>query len=185
MPHPHTLYKRTTTGAVQQWSQEIQGNRYRTLSGQVGGKIVVSEWTVCQGKNAGRANATSPEEQAVREVAANYTKKQKEGYHDTVEAIDTPRQGVMLAKDYKDYGEKVFRGVFRPYSQPKLDGWLSMPKPPHHQVWLSMRESPPPTKKPISTGSWRASPSMPSATNSTLWMPSRKSVPVSMDIGKV
>lgn len=122
MPQLPTLYKRTTTGAVQRWSQELQGDRYRTLSGQIDGKTVTSEWTVCQGKNTGRTNATTAEEQAAREVAANYTKKQKEGYHDTVEAIDTPRQKVMLAKDYKDYASRVFQGVFRPYSQPKLDG---------------------------------------------------------------
>ena len=26
-----TLYKRTTTGAVQQWSQDLDGPRYRTV----------------------------------------------------------------------------------------------------------------------------------------------------------
>jgi len=119
---PSILYKRTTTGAVQQWSQEIDGHRYRTVSGQAGGRLVTSEWTVCEGKNAGRANATTPEEQAAREVEANYTKKRKEGYHDSVEAIDTARQAVMLAKEYADHEDKVFSGVFRPHSQPKLDG---------------------------------------------------------------
>ncbi|MDA8119895.1 MAG: hypothetical protein M0Z85_07605 [Gammaproteobacteria bacterium] len=116
------LYKRTSTGAIQQWSQEIDGPRYRTFSGQVGGKLVVSEWTVCQGKNLGRANATTAEEQAAREVAANAAKKRKEGYHDSIEAIDTPRQSVMLAKDYKKYVDRVFQGIYRPCSQPKLDG---------------------------------------------------------------
>lgn len=117
-----TLYKRTTTGAVQQWSQDLDGPRYRTVSGQVDGRLVTSEWTVCEGKNSGRANATTPEEQARREVAANYTKKRKEGYHDHIEAIYATRQAVMLAKDYADYADKVFSSVFHPYSQPKLDG---------------------------------------------------------------
>lgn len=117
-----TLYKRTTTGAVQQWSQEIDGARYRTISGQVGGKLVTSDWTVCKGKNAGRANATTGAEQAAREVEAHYAKKLKSGYHTSAEAIDTPRQAVMLAKDYQDYQDRVFQSVLRPCSQPKLDG---------------------------------------------------------------
>lgn len=122
MPLLATLYKRTTTGAVQQWSQEIDGAQYRTVSGQVNGKLVISEWTVCEGKNAGRANATTGAEQAVREVEAHYTKKLKSGYHASVEAIDTPRQAIMLAKDYNDYKDLVFQGVYKPCSQPKLDG---------------------------------------------------------------
>ena len=38
-----TLCKRTTTGATQQWSQELDGPRYRTVCGQAGGRLVTSE----------------------------------------------------------------------------------------------------------------------------------------------
>lgn len=120
-----TLYKRTSTGAVQIWFQEIEGDRYRTTSGQKDGALVTSEWTVCESKNQGRSNETTPEQQARLEVEANYTKKLAQGgYHETIETIDTPNYfKPMLAKEYDDYtpspsefGEKSF------FSQPKLDG---------------------------------------------------------------
>ncbi len=116
-----TLFKRTTTGAIQQWTQELAGDRYRTIAGQMNGKLVASEWTVCAGKNIGRANEASPEEQARREVAANYTKKRKEGYRDRVEDIDQrDKFDPMLAKNYEDYPIDFSSDTV--YSQPKLDG---------------------------------------------------------------
>ena len=52
------IFKTTKSGATQEWEIEVVGNRYRTISGQTDGKKVVSEWTVCAGKNAeiGRAH---------------------------------------------------------------------------------------------------------------------------------
>ena len=124
MPLGPILYKRTTTGAVQQWQQEREDDRYRTISGQQGGRLVTSAWTVCEGKNVGRANATTPAQQAAAEVAANYTKKRKEGYHDDPAAIDTARTvAPMLAKDFAKYLKRVFTDPQKPpYAQPKLDG---------------------------------------------------------------
>jgi hypothetical protein len=34
-----TIYKKTKTGATQEWTIEVSDNKYRTHSGQVGGKI--------------------------------------------------------------------------------------------------------------------------------------------------
>lgn len=120
-----TLYKRTTTGAVQIWRQEFNpaGDAYRTVSGQIDGKQVTSEWTACSGKNAGRANATSPVQQALLEVTSNYTKKLNQGgYRRSIHEIDD--QGhfePMLAQPYEKYPVQDFITV-RWYSQPKLDG---------------------------------------------------------------
>ena len=125
MQKERTLFKRTSTGAVQIWYQEIEGDRYRTTSGQIDGAHTTSEWTVCESKNQGRSNATTPEQQALLEVEANYTKKLAQGgYHETIDTIDKPNYfKPMLAKEYEEYtpspsefGEKDF------FSQPKLDG---------------------------------------------------------------
>jgi len=115
------LYKKTTTGAVQQWSQEIQGDRYRTITGQVNGQLTTSEWHICTPKNQGRVNATTAEQQCQKEVAANYQKKLTAGGYTT----DIEEIGVvsyfkpMLAKKYKDYAHKIKYLVF---VQPKYDG---------------------------------------------------------------
>lgn len=118
-----TLYKRTSTGATQIWKREVDGCRYRTISGQIDGKQVTSAWTECTAKNVGRSNEVSAEEQAIREVEADYKKKLTQGgYHDTPEAIDEAKFfKPMLAKDYNKYPVKSFKGI-NVFSQPKLDG---------------------------------------------------------------
>ena len=111
-----TLFSRTSTGAVQQWTVQIDGNKFRVESGQTDGKKVLSEWTVCEPKNVGRANATTAEEQAVSEAQSKWDKKVKLGYTTDVSKIDSSTSFVepMLAKDYEDYMHKMDwdEGVF-------------------------------------------------------------------------
>ncbi len=120
------LYKRTSTGAIQVWWMEIDGAMHRSSSGQQGGAITTSEWTTCTSKNVGRANETSPEDQAILEVAAEYTLKQKKGYRTTVEDVDTVGFKPMLAQEFegnnKKAVEKIFAAGGRVLVQPKLDG---------------------------------------------------------------
>lgn len=112
------LYKRTSTGAIQEWSVEIEGNKFRTISGQTDGLKVTSDWTVCSGKNKGKKNETSDEEQAQLEAASKRQKKLDAGYFENLEDIDESKFfKPMLAKVYKDY-----EPVFPCYCQPKLDG---------------------------------------------------------------
>ena len=53
------LYKRDNTGGTRVWFAEINRHSYRLHSGQLEGKITVSEWTECEGKNIGRSNETT------------------------------------------------------------------------------------------------------------------------------
>lgn len=119
-----TLYKKTATGAIQIWYQELDGDRYRTVSGQKDGKLVTSAWTVCQPKNIGRINETTGSEQAEKEVEANYTKKLAQGgYSERIDDLEHKFFHPMLAKNYNDYVPSdrfaLKQGV---YCQPKLDG---------------------------------------------------------------
>ena len=46
------IYKTTKTGATQMWKQELDGfGSYRTISGQIDGKMVTSDWTKCEVTN--------------------------------------------------------------------------------------------------------------------------------------
>ena len=83
-----TIYKKTKTGATQEWTIEVEGNKYRSHSGQVGGQITTNEWTVCFGKNVGRANSTTDAEQAMAEAVAKRTKKLESGYFEDVNNIN-------------------------------------------------------------------------------------------------
>jgi DNA ligase-1 len=109
MKHLPTLFSRTSTGAIQQWTVQIDGDKFRVESGQTDGKKVLSEWTVCEAKNVGRANATTPSEQALSEAQAKWDKKVKLGYTTDVTKIDSSTSFVepMLAKDFDDYRAKM------------------------------------------------------------------------------
>jgi DNA ligase-1 len=114
------LFARTNTGAIQTWIIEVEGNKYRTHYGQIDGAIQITEWTLCTGKNTGKKNATSAEDQAVKEAKSTWKKKKESGYFENINDID----GIgftepMLAKSYDDYKDELKYPV---YSQPKLDG---------------------------------------------------------------
>jgi DNA ligase-1 len=118
-----TLYKRTSTGAIQIWYMESEDNTYRTVSGQIDGKHVTSELTTVFGKNIGKVNETSDEDQCQKEVEAKYIKQLAQGgYYKSIDEIDN--SGFfepMLAEDYKKKFKPsmLIDGV---YSQPKYDG---------------------------------------------------------------
>lgn len=116
-----TLYKRTSAGKVQVWFAEVDGDRYRTTSGQQDGKKTTTEWTVAKAKNEGRANATSAEQQAVAEVEAEYAKKLARDYHRQLETVDQAmRFKPMLAAKWADLAAKITQTHV--HMQPKLDG---------------------------------------------------------------
>lgn len=122
-----TLYKRTTTGKVQIWFVEVEGDRYRTTSGQMDGKKVTTEWTIAKPKNTGKANATTGAQQAVAEVNAMYEKQYKKDYRNSVEEIDAiERFKPMLADKWGDRKDKVIQSHV--HMQPKLDGMRCIAK---------------------------------------------------------
>ena len=115
-----TIYKKTKTGATQEWTIEVVGNKYRTHSGQVDGAITTNEWTICYGKNEGKANGTTDNEQALKEAVAKRTKKLESGYFENIKHINkTQYFEPMLAAKWEDYKDKIQYPI---YSQPKLDG---------------------------------------------------------------
>jgi len=115
-----TIYKATKGGKVQEWTIEVVKNRYRTISGQTDGKKVISEWTEVYGKNVGKANGTTDNEQALKEAEAKRTNKLERGYFENIKHINKKQYfEPMLAAKYEDYKDKL---VYPIYSQPKLDG---------------------------------------------------------------
>jgi DNA ligase-1 len=115
-----TIYKKTKTGATQEWTIEVSDNRYRTHSGQCGGAITTNAWTVVYGKNVGKANGTTDEQQAMAEAVAKRTKKLESGYFEDVNNINEQQYfEPMLAAKWEDYKDKIQYPI---YSQAKLDG---------------------------------------------------------------
>lgn len=122
-----TLYKRNKD-KIQEWTIEVQGDKYRSIEGFQGGAKTESKWTVAKPKNIGKSNETTGEEQAEKEAEAKIQKKKDKGYVEEItdEASDDIFN-VMLAHDYtKPRGQKVVNYVWSQGdslgSQPKLDG---------------------------------------------------------------
>jgi ATP-dependent DNA ligase len=122
-----TLYKKTSAGADQRWDIWTEENVIVTQWGQVDGKIQETRDLVKEGKNAGRSNATTPEQQAESEAQSRWEKKLKKGYVKSLEAADAGEvdeliQGgifPMLAQRFDQQGHKL---SYPCYVQPKLDG---------------------------------------------------------------
>lgn len=124
-----TLYKKTSTGAIQSWAIRVFDNEITTYHGQLGGKIQTSAPDVItEGKNLGKKNETTPSEQAVKEAQARWEKQVKKGYVEDVEDAragavneETIKGGVfpMLAHPYDKQGHKI---KWPCYVQPKYDG---------------------------------------------------------------
>jgi len=112
------IYKKTKGGKIQEWTIEVKGNKYRTISGHTDGDKIINEWTDCDVKNAGRSNATTPEEQAIKEAEAKRKQKLEAGYFEDIKNINKKKFfEPMLAQKYEDH--EIDYPVL---SQPKLDG---------------------------------------------------------------
>jgi DNA ligase-1 len=133
-----TLYKKTSTGKIQTWAigtgglidprHEGQG-RIETIYGLLGtdSPQQAVEY-IAEGKNVGKANETTPVQQAEAEAKSQWEKKVKKGY---VEKLDDAEQGridtnmitggiePMLAQSYDKHASKI---SYPAYVQPKLDG---------------------------------------------------------------
>ena len=115
-----TIYKKTKTGKVQEWTIEVEENRYRTISGQTDGKKQTSEWTICEAKNVGKTNQTDDDEQALKEAEALRKKKLEHGYFEDINLINQKQYfEPMLAENWDDRKDQI---KFPVYCQPKLDG---------------------------------------------------------------
>lgn len=134
-----TLYKTTATGKTQQWEIQVRDcgsyATYEVTHGQVGGKLQTTFTDITEGKNIGRANETTPYEQAVSEAQSQWNKKKdRRGYTDNVAvskgSVVKPHKQFrpMLAKSYNKPEEglaslKDGKHINFPcYIQPKLDG---------------------------------------------------------------
>lgn len=119
------LYNKAKTGKIIEWSIEIEGPKFRAITGQVEGKLITGAWTTCEGKNVGRSNETTPEEQAIKEVEAKIIKKKEEGYKETITELDSVdgsvQEIVMLAEKWKDCQKNIPDDEIL-YAEYKYDG---------------------------------------------------------------
>lgn len=123
------LYHKGKSGATWQWKIWTEGDTIFTEHGQIGGTLQRTPGIKCEAKNVGRANETSPAEQAEREAKSMWTNKVERKYSETVADAQEEVFLPMLAHPFKDPKKA---GVFSKKAkypldiQPKLDGARAM-----------------------------------------------------------
>jgi DNA ligase 1 len=144
-----TLYNTTIgTGREKQWSievLEVSDNHYivRSQHGVRGGKLVTHDTDITEGKNIGKSNETTTQQQAILEAERDWTKKVKQGYEEdkpivkkklirVSKLVDNQEQtgGVEPIKESKLLKPMLALELdlekpnikFPAYIQPKLDG---------------------------------------------------------------
>lgn len=123
-----TLYSQNSNGTIQEWKIQVVDNAILTTYGRQNGKMQTTSDVIKEGKNLGKANETTPFEQAAAEAQSRWEKKLKSGYVQTAaeaKAGTVDAQFIaggiepMLAKKFEDEESKV---VYPAFVQPKLDG---------------------------------------------------------------
>jgi DNA ligase-1 len=141
-----TLYKKTSTGAAQQWSVRVyeKGSEVviESTYGQVDGALQTATEIIREGKNIGRANETTILEQAQSQAASLWEKKRDKGYIEELSKIDSGGKNAdvrpMLAKPFEDREDKLTIGM-PIFLQPKLDGIRCIAKKEKDKVGLFSR----------------------------------------------
>ncbi|MFA5071071.1 MAG: hypothetical protein WC511_01720 [Candidatus Pacearchaeota archaeon] len=120
-----TLYGESSKGKCKQYRIWIEQHPNNTASifrehGQMDGKKQLDEKVIATGKNIGKANETSPVDQAISEAESMWKKKKDNNYIEDLSKIgDKVNLLPMLAQPFKDYKHKLRYPL---YGQPKLNG---------------------------------------------------------------
>lgn len=120
------LYALSSTGRTKTWKIKVEENPDGTATvtsefGQLGGKLQTKVEKIREGKNLGKANETTPYQQAVAEAQSDYQRKLDKKY-----LPELPTEGnepdillPMLALNYRHRKHDI---AYPGFVQPKLNG---------------------------------------------------------------
>lgn len=138
------LFKKTSSGKIQEWEISTNENKIIVIQGQLHGKKQRYEETINKGKNIGRSNETSPIQQAQVEAKSKWDKKHNKDYHLTIEACNQKDKRAnlggylpMLAQSYNKHATRHLK--YPCYVQPKLDGLRCIATKVNNEVKLYFR----------------------------------------------
>lgn len=112
------LYGLDKSGKYKVWSIWTEGPELYIMHGKENGKMQ-AKCEVVEGKNIGRSNETTPEQQAELEAESRYKKQLDKGYRPTKEELTELPLLPMLAADYLKQGHRI---KYPCYASAKLDG---------------------------------------------------------------
>lgn len=120
MENKITLYKKDSKGKCRIINFWTENNKFCQSSGVKDG-LLVPNVKICKGKNIGKTNETTPEQQAILDMESKIREKLQEDYFKTEkEAMNSVVILPMLAKKFEDEEHKI--DWEHCFIQPKLDG---------------------------------------------------------------
>lgn len=127
--YSQTLYQKGARGETRMWRIWVTGRAeeggeavIHREHGVLGGKMTGTRRVIRKGKNLGKANETTPLEQAVAEAKSVAAKKAREGYSPEQATRGELEADVVLPMLAHDYHKQKKGLVFPCYAQPKIDG---------------------------------------------------------------
>lgn len=135
-----SLYKMDSKGKIREWNiktgKDANTPYYVVTHGVQNGAMQESKVYVPDGKNIGRMNETTPEEQCEQEAQALWIKQRdRKGYTEKVPKSKPFRP--MLAQSWSKHANKI---KFPAFISPKLDGIRCMALVRNHEVKLLSRQ---------------------------------------------
>ena len=112
------LYGLDKAGKYKVWSIWTEGEELYIMHGKENGKMQTKRELI-QGKNIGRSNETTPEQQALLEAESRYKRQLDKGYRPTKGELEELPILPMLASDYLKQGHRI---SYPCYVSEKLDG---------------------------------------------------------------
>lgn len=121
------LYVKTAGGSINYWQIWTEGPDICMRWGQLGGKEQNNR-TRAEGKNVGRSNETTADEQAIKEAESKYKKQLRLKY---VPSVQEAEGGVNIKpmRAYELDAKRQKKLVFPATAQPKYDGCRCMAYP--------------------------------------------------------
>lgn len=119
-----TLYGLSSKGGVKVWKIEVHKNSdgplIVTTHGQLDGKMQVSKEKVLVGKNIGKANETTPYEQALAQAESKWKKQHDKNYVEDQSQLQA--EGNLLPMLAQKYNDRKHTLIWPVWIQPKLNG---------------------------------------------------------------
>lgn len=113
-----TIYKKDTLGKIRYITLDVRGGEIYQCSGVMGSSKSLTTIRKCKAKNVGKANETTPNEQAKIELQSILNRKLREGHFQTEE--EARNNTVLLPMLAKSANITAIK--FPIFMQPKLDG---------------------------------------------------------------
>jgi ATP-dependent DNA ligase len=138
-----TLYTKSSTGKISRWRitvQTIEGVPYILReSGFIDGEITTAKKSITEGKNVGKSNETTPEEQACKDALSMWNKKKLEQYVEDINEVNNINPIVlpMLAHTFQDRKHDI---EWPALVQPKLNGVRCLTQSVDGQIKYTSRQ---------------------------------------------